>query len=236
LIDRTLRSTAVIAAAVIFASAQGASATEAVSFDATSVLKEAQERVVTDPAPTFEGREIQTAEAQPVKVAAAKSDDTYTEREVLEAITDLGGDISGSVADILAAVFQKAGRPSGVIVGEELQGAFIVGYRQGRGKVKFKSGGSAQNLVWRAPSVGFNIGASANKVTILVYNAKTIDRLLNTYASVQGSYHFILGGGITYMHEAGSGADGTSVNLAHVAIGVGFDAGVAIEGLTIRRN
>lgn len=169
---------------------------------------------------------------------SSASDNTYSEKEVLQAIADLGGNISGGVADVIATVFKESGRPSGVIVGEEAQGAFIVGYRQGRGKLSFKSSGPARAkpLVWRAPSVGFNVGASLNKVTILVYNTDDYERLLQTFVSVQGSYHFVVGGGITYLREDLGVDDKKKISLAHVAVGVGFDAGVAIEGLTFRKD
>lgn len=190
-----------------------------------------------------EGARIAPASAMPTPRAyaaadfATAGDNTYSEKEVLQAIADLGGNISGGVADIIATVFKEAGRPSGVIVGQEAQGAFIVGYRQGSGKVSFKSSGAAlaKRITWRAPSVGFNIGGSLNKVTILVYNTDDYERLLQTFVSVQGSYHFVVGGGITYLREDMSG-DKAKINLAHVAIGVGFDAGVALEGLTFRKD
>jgi hypothetical protein len=226
-------STAALLAVIFATAALNPKPAQSLDFDqgvnASESLAAARENARIAPVPAMESVEVRAASSKTPATHKAAHDDTYTEREVLEAIADLGGDISGSVADIIAAIFQKSGRPTGVIVGEELQGSFIVGYRQGRGKVKFKSARGAEKLVWRAPSIGFNVGASANKVTILVYNAKDHESLLRTFASIQGSYHFILGGGVTYLHAGG-------INLAHVAVGVGFDAGVAVEGLTFRRD
>lgn len=224
---------AVLAVAVL-AAAPRAGATEIVDFDqgvrVSGLVETARE-----------GARAAAAAPQRASTAAdfsSASDSTYSEKEVLQAIADLGGNISGGVADVIATVFKESGRPSGVIVGEEAQGAFIVGYRQGRGKLSFKSSGPAQAkpLVWRAPSVGFNVGASLNKVTILVYNTDDYERLLRTFVSIQGSYHFVVGGGITYLREDLGVDDQKKVSLAHVAIRVGFDAGVAIEGLTFRKD
>lgn len=223
------RSALAVLAVAVLAAAPRAGATPVVDFDSgvqVSVLVEAAR----------EG--VRSASAAAAPRASAASDNTYSEKEVLQAIADLGGNISGGVADVIATVFKESGRPSGVIVGEEAQGAFIVGYRQGRGKLSFKSSGPARAkpLVWRAPSVGFNVGASLNKVTILVYNTDDYERLLQTFASIQGSYHFVAGGGITYLREDLGADDKKKISLAHVAIGVGFDAGVAIEGLTFRKD
>lgn len=223
-------------AVVTLAAAPRAHAVPDVDFDqgvrASGLLETAREGARTAP-----DSAAPTPRVPAVAAFSTSADNTYTEKEILQAISDLGGNISGGVADIIATVFQKAGRPSGVIVGSEAQGAFIVGYRQGSGKVSFKSSGStrAKKITWRAPSLGFNVGASVNKVTVLVYNTDDYERLMQTFVSIQGSYHFVAGGGITYLREDLSGDKG-KINLAHVAIGLGFDAGVAVEGLTFRKD
>lgn len=60
--------------------------------------------------------------------------------------------------------------------------------------------------------------------------------MLQTFVSIQGSYHVIVGGGITYLREDLGTDDKNKITLAHVAIGVGLDAGVAIEGMTFKRD
>lgn len=87
-------------------------------------------------------------------------------------------------------------------------------------------------MYWRAPSLGFNVGASASRVAVLVYGTNTINPLLQKYVSVEGSWHTIAGGSISYMHSTDTSPDGDRLQLAYVAIGVGLDAGVEIEYLT----
>jgi hypothetical protein len=168
---------------------------------------------------------------------AAKDDGTFTSKEVLKAISDLGGDVSADMAKVLESVFAQNGRPTAVIVGKEAQGAFIIGYRKGSGKLlaKGQAPAQAQELAWHAPSIGFNVGASASRVTILVYGARSSDQLMDRFTSIQGSYHFIAGAAVSYLRSNLDMSDKTAISLAHVSVGVGLDAGVALESLTFHK-
>ncbi len=173
------------------------------------------------------------------ETAATQSakDDTFTSAEVLKAISDLGGDMSSDMAKVVESVFAQNGRPTGVIVGKEAQGAFIIGYRKGSGKLlaKGQTAAQAQSLAWHAPSIGFNVGASASRVTILVYGARNTDQLMDRFTSIQGSYHFIAGAAVSYLRSSLDMTDKTAISLAHVSVGLGLDAGVALESLTFHK-
>lgn len=168
---------------------------------------------------------------------SAPADDTFSSSEVLKAIVDLGGAASSDMSKVVEEVFAKKGRPSAVIVGDELQAALIVGYRKGSGKLLFKGQSAAQAtpLGWRAPSIGFNVGGSASKVTILVYGARSADQVLQRYTSIEGTFHYIAGASISYMRSSLDYSDKAAVSLAHVSVGLGLDGGVALESLSFHK-
>lgn len=168
---------------------------------------------------------------------AATDDSTFSSSEVLHAIADLGGDVSSDMAKVIEQVFARSGRPAAVIVGDEMQAAIFIGYRKGSGKLLFKGQPAAQALPlgWRAPSVGINVGGSASKVTVLVYGARTPDQVLRRFVSLEGSFHYIAGASVSYLRSSLDMADKTAVSLAHVAVGVGLDAGVALESLSFHK-
>lgn len=175
--------------------------------------------------------------AETTATQSAKDDGTFTSAEVLKAISDLGGDVSADMAKVVESVFAQNGRPTAVIVGKEAQGAFIIGYRKGSGKLlaKGQTAAQAQGLSWHAPSIGFNVGASASRVTILVYGARNTDQLMDRFTSIQGSYHFIAGAAVSYLRSSLDMTDKTAISLAHVSVGLGLDAGVALESLTFHK-
>lgn len=175
--------------------------------------------------------------AEAVAPRNAKDDGTFTSAEVLKAISDLGGDVSADMAKVLESVFAQNGRPTAVVVGKEAQGAFIIGYRKGSGKLlaKGQAASQAQSLSWHAPSIGFNVGGSASRVTILVYGARSTDQLMDRFTSIEGSYHFIAGAAVSYLRSSLDMTDKTAISLAHVSVGLGLDAGVALESLTFHK-
>ena len=176
--------------------------------------------------------------AEEAAAQAVKDDGTFSPSEVLHAIADLGGDVSADMAAVLDDIFAKNGRPTGIIVGHEAQGAIFIGYRKGSGKLLFKGQPAAKALPlgWRAPSIGVNVGGSASKVTILVYKARTPSQVLSRFVSIEGSYHFIAGAAITYLRSNLDTSDDSAVSLAHVSVGAGLDAGVALESLAFYKK
>ena len=74
-----------------------------------------------------------------VPAAAAETDGTFDEIEILKAATDFFGDTTEGVAKVIRKVFEELGRPSGFITGEEISGAFFVGLRYGNGTLERKT-------------------------------------------------------------------------------------------------
>lgn len=175
--------------------------------------------------------------AETVSAQAAPDDSTFSSSEVLKAIGDLGGAASSDMAKVVEEVFAKSGRPSAIIVGDELQAAVIIGYRKGSGKLLFKGqpASQAMPLGWRAPSIGINIGGSASKVTVLVYGAHAPSQVLQRFVSIEGSFHYIAGAAISYMRSSLDADEKSPVSLAHVSVGLGLDAGVALESLSFHK-
>jgi hypothetical protein len=156
--------------------------------------------------------------------------------EVNQALGDFGGDAAVELAKVVQSVFAKVGEPTAMIVGDEMQGSFIVGFRKGDGRLIFH-GQRMENaplIRWSAPSIGINVGGSVSKVAILVYNAQSEEELKQAFASIQGSYHFIGGAAVSYLSNSLSRKNGRKINLVHISVGLGLDAGVAVERLKFK--
>jgi hypothetical protein len=183
------------------------------------------------------------APAAPISASPAPTKDntTFSQDEVLSAVGQIASgasDLGEELAKGIAGVIAHLGNPTGIIVGSEGQGAFFVGYRKGAGQVIFKatqSTASAQQLYWRAPSIGFNVGGSASRVAILIYGITDYNKLMQKFGSVEGSFHSFAGGSISYLNNL-KGDPAANAQLAYVAIGIGLDAGVAIEDLTFSQK
>lgn len=151
---------------------------------------------------------------------AASDADTFDEASVFKAASDFLGDTTEGLGKVIAKAFKEVGRPTGYIKGEEVAGAITVGLRYGEGRLVFKNGGETP-LYWQGPSVGFDLGANAAKVFVLVYHASSTQELLQRFPSVDGSYYFIGGAGINYQQR-------DNVILAPIRLGVGLRAGASI--------
>jgi hypothetical protein len=152
--------------------------------------------------------------------SAPLSDEPYQQDTVLREADAFFGRGAQGLADVLNRVFRGRGPPSGYIKGEEGGGAVGVGLRYGRGTLYMQNGDSAE-VYWRGPSVGVDVGGSAAKTFILVYDLPTINALFDRYGGVEGSLFYVGGVGVTYNRK-----DDTV--LAPVRFGVGWRQGVNI--------
>ena len=108
------------------------------------------------------------------------------ERLLREAEAFFGQGAQG-VADLLNRVFRENnGPPTAYIVGEEGGGALGLGLRYGRGTV-YLSDGTTSRVYWRGPSVGIEVGGSATKAFVLVYDLERIEDLYQRFGGVEGS-------------------------------------------------
>jgi hypothetical protein len=160
--------------------------------------------------------------------ARAADDDTYDQESTLKAATDFFGRTTEGLAKVVEKAFREQGRPNGYIRGEEVAGAVTVGLRYGEGELAMKSG-ATRKVYWAGPSIGFDLGANASKVFVLVYKLADVDALYKRYPGVDGSLYYIGGAGINYQRNDG-------VTLAPIRLGVGLRTGASIGYVHYRRE
>jgi hypothetical protein len=78
-----------------------------------------------------------------------------------------------------------------------------------------------RKVFWQGPSVGWDLGGNASKVFTLVYKLHKEEQLFQRFPTVEGSFYFVAGVGVSYQQ---SGA----VILAPIRTGVGFRAGANV--------
>ena len=142
------------------------------------------------------------------------------ERLLSEAEAFFGQGAQG-VADLLNRVFRENnGPPTAYIVGEEGGGALGLGLRYGRGTV-YLSDGTTSRVYWRGPSVGIEVGGSATRAFVLVYDLERIEDLYQRFGGVEGSLYVLGGVGVNYNRL-------DDIVLAPVRFGVGWRQGVNV--------
>jgi hypothetical protein len=142
----------------------------------------------------------------------------YTANEITDAGANFFGITTEAMAKGVQHVFGDLGEPDAYIKGDEGSGAFVVGFRYGSGWLVRKTR-EPQQVYWRGPSVGFDIGGNASKCFTLVYDLREDRRLFQRFPGVEGSFYFVAGLGINYLRSGG-------VTLAPMRTGVGLRAGV----------
>ncbi|MGJ8560602.1 MAG: DUF1134 domain-containing protein [Litorimonas sp.] len=145
---------------------------------------------------------------------------TYSENELVSAISTHLGVTSESAATTIEKLFKDRGQPVGYITGEEGGGALTIGARFGKGTLWMKSGES-ENIYWQGPTIGFDVGAEAGKVFTLVYGLQKIDDIYRRFPGVDGSAYLIGGMAVNYQRTNG-------ITLAPVRTGVGLRLGANV--------
>jgi hypothetical protein len=169
-----------------------------------------------------------TAEDQASTEAQVEADDTYDQETILQEAEKFFGSGAEGLGKVMEKAFKDHGRPNGYITGEEAGGAIAVGVRYGKGRLTLKSGASRQ-VYWQGPSIGFDLGANAAKVFVLVYNLPNPDALFQRYPGVDGSLYFVAGVGINYVQS------GDTV-LAPIRFGVGWRQGLNVGYMHLTRE
>ncbi len=152
--------------------------------------------------------------------AEANDDATFDESGTLKAVTDFFGQTTEGLAQVVAKAFREQGRPNGYIRGEEVSAAITAGVRYGEGELVLKSGES-KKVYWAGPSVGFDLGANASKVFVLVYKLPEVNAIFKRYPGVDGSLYYVGGVGLNYQRLDG-------VTLAPIRLGAGLRAGASV--------
>lgn len=172
------------------------------------------------------------AAALPVPAAdskpAASSHQPYDDEEIAKAASDFFSNGAKGLSDVLAKVLKEKGRPIAYIRGEEVGGAVAVGLRYGHGELVYKGGGG-RKVYWQGPSLGFDLGANAVKVFVLVYDLPNSDALFQRFPGVEGSLYFVGGFGVNYVQRNG-------ISLAPVRFGVGWRQGIGVSYMHFTRE
>lgn len=153
-----------------------------------------------------------------IHARALAAQSTYDDDEVAKAASTFFSSGAKELSDVLARALKDKGQPVAIVRGEEAGGALGVGLRYGHGELEFK-GGARRTVYWQGPSIGFDVGANAVKVFMLVYNLPNANKLFQRYPSVEGSLYFIGGFGVNYVQNG-------NIALAPVRFGVGWRQGV----------
>jgi hypothetical protein len=146
--------------------------------------------------------------------------DTYDQDSIIKDAADFFGSTTEGLAKVIEKAFKDHGRPNAYIKGEEASGAITVGLRYGNGTLQMKSG-ATKKVYWQGPSIGFDLGANASKVFVLVYRLPNTEKIFMRFPGVDGSLYYVGGAGINYQRR-------DNIVLAPIRLGVGLRAGASI--------
>ncbi|HYI41893.1 MAG TPA: EipA family protein [Allosphingosinicella sp.] len=144
--------------------------------------------------------------------------ETVPMKRVLGAAEGVFGKGAEGLADLIEDVLRERGDPTGYITGREAGGAFIAGVRYGSGTLYHGIEGD-RKVYWTGPSVGFDFGANADKVFVLVYNLHDSERLFRRFPAGEGKAYVVGGFTASYLRRG-------DIVLIPVRLGVGARLGV----------
>jgi hypothetical protein len=171
--------------------------------------------------PGYEGATDPTATASAPTAsdrASQAAGATVPRKDVFSAAEGVFGKGAEGLADLIEDLLRDRGDPSGYITGREAGGAFIAGVRYGSGTLHHQIEGD-RTVYWTGPSVGFDFGANADKVFVLVYNLHDSERLFRRYPAAEGNAYVVGGFTASYLRRG-------DVVLIPVRLGVGARLGV----------
>ena len=160
------------------------------------------------------------ADEKKAEPATSSQGDSFDQDTVLHDAEQFFGKGAEGVAKVIEKAFKDHGRPNGYIKGEEASGAIAVGLRYGNGTLVLKSAKS-RPVWWTGPSIGFDVGANASKVFVLVYHLDRPGAIFQRFPGVDGSFYYVGGAGINYQQRG-------QIVLAPIRLGVGLRAGASI--------
>jgi hypothetical protein len=150
--------------------------------------------------------------------ASAEAGATVPRKDVFSAAEGVFGKGAKGLAQMVEKLLKDQGQPSAYITGREAGGAFVVGVRYGSGTLHHQIEGD-RPVYWTGPSVGFDAGADANKVFVLVYNLHDSQRLFRRFPAAEGNAYVVGGLTASYMRRG-------DVVLIPVRMGVGARLGI----------
>jgi hypothetical protein len=156
--------------------------------------------------------------AAPPAATPRASGDTIPRDDVFSAAESVFGKGAKGLAKILENILRDQGQPTAYIAGQEAGGAIVVGVRYGSGTMHHQIEGD-RLVYWTGPSVGFDFGADANKVFVLVYNLYDSQDLFRSYPSAEGHAYAVGGFAASYLRRG-------NVVIIPIRLGVGLRLGV----------
>ena len=209
---------AALAAVAIPAAAQDAPAQEAAASEAPAQSEWFPSEEEASEAPETASEAPVTTGAGTTTTTTAAPGETIPRRDIFDAAENIFGRGAEGLAGILERILGDQGEPIAYISGQEASGAFVFGVRYGSGVMRHKIEGD-RNVYWTGPSIGFDVGADANKVFVLVYNLHDAQRLFRRYPSAEGQAYALGGFAASYLRRG-------DVVLIPVRMGVGMRLGV----------
>jgi len=152
----------------------------------------------------------------------------YNKDTVLDDAADFFGEGAEGLGEVIEKIFKEHGRPNAIIKGEEASGAIGIGARYGSGVLSMKKS-SNTTVHWTGPSIGFDAGANASKVYVLVYHLPNTAALFQRFPAIDGSLYFI--GGISANYHQSD-----NIILAPLRLGAGLRAGVNVGYMKYTRK
>ncbi len=150
--------------------------------------------------------------------ASAQAGNQYTANQLVAAGNDFFGQVSGNLAAVVEEAVSRFGLPNGYILGQTVGGAFFFGIRYGEGTLYTQNIGSYP-VYWQGPSIGFDAGADASRVMMLVYGLDSLDSLYQRFVG-GGANAFVVGGiGMTVL-------TGSGTTIVPISSGLGARLGV----------
>jgi hypothetical protein len=150
--------------------------------------------------------------------ASVSAGGPVAKHDVLAAAEGVFGRGAEGLASLVEDLLRKQGEPSAYITGREAGGAVAVGVRYGEGTLHHGVEGDRQ-VFWTGPSLGFDFGANADKVFVLVYNLHDSQKIFKRYPGAEGNAYVVGGFTASYMRRG-------DVVLIPIRMGVGVRLGV----------
>jgi hypothetical protein len=171
-------------------------------------------RAVADEAPVPQAANAPSAASR----RASQASTSVPRKDVFTAAEGVFGKGAEGLADLIEDLLRERGDPSGYITGREAGGAFVAGVRYGSGTLHHGIEGD-RRVYWTGPSVGFDFGANADKVFVLVYNLNDSERLFRRFPAGEGKAYVVGGFTASYLRRG-------DVVLIPVRLGVGARLGI----------
>lgn len=156
--------------------------------------------------------------AAPVPTSPPPVQSGMAREDVFTAAEGVFGRGAEGLAKLIEDILRDQGQPIAYIAGQEAGGALVLGVRYGSGIMTHQIEGERE-VYWTGPSLGFDFGANANKVFVLVYNLHDAQELFRRYPGAEGNAYAIGGFTAQYLRRG-------DVVLIPIRLGVGLRLGV----------